>query len=72
MLQKKTKDQLIEYIKGLEKENKRLTDERDSANHALDRWKTIQCIKTDDDLEKMALDCVKMVMKITDKVRTRF
>lgn len=69
---KRTKSELKSHIANLEKENERLTSERDAAIYTLDRWKTIQCIKSDDDLEKMALDCVKQIMKITDKVRTRF
>jgi hypothetical protein len=71
-LMKRTKDKLIEHIKNLEIENERLTRERNAAVSALDRWKTIQCLKSDDPLDKMAVDCVKQVMKIVDKVRTQF
>jgi hypothetical protein len=71
-LMKRTKDKLIDQIKNLEIENERLTRERNAAISALDRWKTIQCLKSDDNLDKMAVDCVKQIMKIVDKVRTQF
>ena len=69
---KRTKDKLIEQIKNLEIENERLTRERNAAVSALDRWKTIQCLKSDDTVDKLAVDCVKQVMKLVDKVRTQF
>lgn len=70
-LMKRNKTQLIDHIKNLEIEIERLTRERNAAISALDRWKTIQCLKSEDSIDKMTIDCVKQLMKIVDKVRTQ-
>lgn len=68
----KTKDQLIAHISNLEKENDRLTDERNTAVRQLANWKQINSITDEDDLEALTIKAVKIIMKMSDKVRTRF
>lgn len=72
-LMKRTKLELVSHVQNLESENDRLTSERNAAIMALERWKKVNDIgEPDDDVEKMTLDCIKRIMRITDKVRTRF
>lgn len=69
---KRTKAQLLSYIDSLEKENDRLTNERNAASNALENWKRVNQLTSYDDLDDMTIKVIKQIMKITDKVRTRF
>jgi hypothetical protein len=68
----RTKEQLISQIVNLESENSRLTDERNTAVRQLANWKQLNAISTDDDLEALTIKAMKAIMKMSDKVRTRF
>ncbi len=70
--EKRTKKQLIDYIKSLEKENERLTNERNASANQLENWKRVQGITQVDELDAHLISAIKSLMKMADKVRTRF
>jgi uncharacterized protein YlxW (UPF0749 family) len=69
---KRTKEELLKYINSLEKENDRLTNERNTATNALENWKRANQLTSLDDLDDTTIKCIKLIMKMSDKVRSRF
>ena len=69
---KRTKAELLDYITSLEKENERLTNERNASANQLENWKRVQGLTGVDDLDASLIAAIKSLMKIADKVRTRF
>lgn len=66
---KRSKADLLKYIKALEAENSRLLSERLAATNSLENWKRIYSLTSRDDLDTQMINAFKAIMNISDKSR---